>query len=632
MRQIILVVLTLAVSLFAQTGTPPSFTITDLGAINSSDASAATAISPTGLVAMYSSAGGFSLVTGGSAHAVLYDSGNLKDLGSLGGQANLPLAVNDAATVTGVSGVFGFTIATSPFLFQNGALQTLAGTSTSNVFPFGINNAGQIAATSGFRLKIADFPDLSAAQAVIITNGIAVTLPSPQGAASSIALEISPKGRVAGASMNSITGAVLPTIWTSGAPATFPRPQGFPSGLVASVNDAGRGVGALLNYTLPNIPDTATAHAVIFENGQSTDIHSTLPTASNSSVATGVNNSGWVIGISGPSLLAVAVQLISYLPADSAYRPFLFANGRSYDLNSLAVNGAAWSLCFAAGINDAGQIVGTGFLNGQQRAFLMTPITTASSPSIQGIVGAGLGVPAVQTLSPGALFTIFGSNFAASGTQKNAGSTDIVGNRLPQNLANTCVQVGPTRAPLTFVSAGQINAQMPSVGVSGMVPVSVIANCGLSNQATSSTVNVALSSASPELLSFVQNPDGKNPVAAVNATGGFVGPAGLLNGLTFTPARANDVVTVFAIGLGATTPIQVPGALADGPATINGTMVLQVGGVQAPVMYAGITPTFAGLYQINFVVPTGLPPGNAPITIAVNGIQSPTGPFLAVKP
>jgi len=50
--------------------------------------------------------------------------------------------------------------------------------------------------------------------------------------------------------------------------------------------------------------------------------------------------------------------------------------------------------------------------------------------------------------------------------------------------------------------------------------------------------------------------------------------------------------------------------------------VVRIGGVVANVAYSGTAPGFAGLYQVNVTVPTGLAPGNQPIQISVNGVLS----------
>ena len=61
-------------------------------------------------------------------------------------------------------------------------------------------------------------------------------------------------------------------------------------------------------------------------------------------------------------------------------------------------------------------------------------------------------------------------------------------------------------------------------------------------------------------------------------------------------------------------------------------MTVSVGGVDAPVQFAGLTPGFTGLYQINAVIPSGIRPGDAvPITISVNGQTSPDTVTIAVR-
>lgn len=91
------------------------------------------------------------------------------------------------------------------------------------------------------------------------------------------------------------------------------------------------------------------------------------------SFALAINDNGTVVGI-GDS------------PAGSE-RAFVFQNGSGMlDLNTLINPGTGWTLTFATGINDLGQITGTGFLGGNQRAFLLTPIPEPSSFCLIGCV------------------------------------------------------------------------------------------------------------------------------------------------------------------------------------------------------------------------------------------------------
>jgi probable HAF family extracellular repeat protein len=53
---------------------------------------------------------------------------------------------------------------------------------------------------------------------------------------------------------------------------------------------------------------------------------------------------------------------------------FIWQNGVITDLNTLIPSGTGWVLQQANGINDNGQIVGTGTIGGQAHAFLLTPM------------------------------------------------------------------------------------------------------------------------------------------------------------------------------------------------------------------------------------------------------------------
>src|SRR5207244_10552549 len=134
-----------------------------------------------------------------------------------------------------------------------------------------------------------------------------------------------------------------------------------------------------------------------------------------------------------------------------------------------------------------------------------------------GIVGGGGSIPAVVTISPGGLATIFGSAFAPAGTARAVQAGDLVNGHLPATLPGTRVQVDGKAGFLTFVSPSQINFQVPAVSLDTTVNVQVLANCGAPNEARSSPVAIRTAAASPEFLYWVKNADGKDPVVAVNA-------------------------------------------------------------------------------------------------------------------
>jgi uncharacterized protein (TIGR03437 family) len=192
----------------------------------------------------------------------------------------------------------------------------------------------------------------------------------------------------------------------------------------------------------------------------------------------------------------------------------------------------------------------------------LTVGSVAVGPAISsgGIVGGGVSLPAVTTISPGGFATIFGTLFAPAGTARAVQASDMVNGNLPTSLAGTCVQVDGKAGFLTYVSPTQINLQVPSISVGGNVNVVVVANCGAANEARSAAVAAPSAAASPEFLYWVKNASGKDPVVAVNSvTGGYVGATGLIPGLTFAPAKPGDYLTIYAISFGPTTPFVCAG-------------------------------------------------------------------------
>lgn len=266
----------------------------------------------------------------------------------------------------------------------------------------------------------------------------------------------------------------------------------------------------------------------------------------------------------------------------------------------------------------------------------VTATVTATSPAPQitagGVVGAGLSNPAVKSASPNGIISIFGQNFTQPGSFKLVGAGDLVDGKLPTNIAGLCVQVGSERARFFHVFEKQLNVQMPAISDRGPLVVRVIQNCGQPGEVGSNPETVTVLDVSPEFFFFKQTADGKNPIAAVDAvSGAFIGSSGLLTGATFTPAKPDEILALFSTGLGATSPAFQAGELPDKSASTTQTVTVTVGGISAQVLYAGVAPGLAGLYQINIRVPANAPDGDLPVSATIAGASTPPGAFITVK-
>ena len=124
------------------------------------------------------------------------------------------------------------------------------------------------------------------------------------------------------------------------------------------------------------------------------------------------------------------------------------------------------------------------------------------------------------------------------------------------------------------------------------------------NQAAGS-VDLAVAPAAPALFPSVANQDG-----GINSSG--------------APAARGSVVTLYATGEGLTDGANLAGRAAVAPyASPAAPVTLSIGGVAAHLLYAGSAPGFAGLLQVNAVIPSGqVPPGLAAVVLTPVGTAS----------
>jgi len=197
--------------------------------------------------------------------------------------------------------------------------------------------------------------------------------------------------------------------------------------------------------------------------------------------------------------------------------------------------------------------------------------------------------------APSSVLSLFGSNLAF--TTEAVSPQTLAAGTLPLELASISVCVNNVRVPLLYASPTQINFLLPSDVIPGDAALTVVRQ-GLRGP----LVTISLVEAAPAL--FV-------------TTGGFAIAQDWNSGYTVmtadAPAHPGDIAILYATGLGATSPPWPTGEVAQSAAYIaqrNNLQVLLDGVAVDPhqVLYAGVTPGYSGLYQINFVIPPGTGP------------------------
>ena len=192
---------------------------------------------------------------------------------------------------------------------------------------------------------------------------------------------------------------------------------------------------------------------------------------------------------------------------------------------------------------------------------------------------------------------------------------------LPQQLNGTQVLLGNQPLPILYTSTGQLNVQVPYT-----VPVNTQYQLTVQHGNTLSVPqSLVVAQAQPGI--FTVNQQGTGQGSIVKSDQVTLAQPG-------TPAGIGEVIVIYCTGLGAVTPAVKEGSPAPTTPPLSTTVnpvTVTIGGQSAPVAFAGLTPGYAGLYQVNVVVSTGITTGDAvPVVLNVAGQTSPAV-TMAVK-
>jgi probable HAF family extracellular repeat protein len=307
-------------------------TIQDLGTLGGTNVAAA-GINRFGQVAGY----------GTDANGVLHAFAGLGTAGDISapwGNGSSARTLNDLGAVAGNVFVGG---SSQAVVWTNGVAQPIGGLGGPDSYATGINNNQQV---TGMATDSA-----GAGRAVVYSGGTVQDL-GVQGYWSS-GYGINDMGVVAGYALDSSFHFQAFT-WDPNQGVTWLGGLTNGGSYAFSINNFGEIAGH-------SAAADGYYHAVVWDESGLTDL-GTLN--GGSSFAYSINANGQVVG---------------YAEVEGGgTHAFLYSGGVLFDLNSLVSNLTGWELTKAFGINDNGQIVGTGVLNGVEHAFRLDPALTTS--------------------------------------------------------------------------------------------------------------------------------------------------------------------------------------------------------------------------------------------------------------
>ena len=248
-------------------------------------------------------------------------------------------------------------------------------------------------------------------------------------------------------------------------------------------------------------------------------------------------------------------------------------------------------------------------------AFLFAGTAWGAAPSYSAAGIVHIGDYAGGPFAPNSILVVFGQDLARSAQSMVSG--DIKGGFLPLELNSTRVYVDNSAVPLFYVAPTQVNFMLPA-RIDGKQAVVRVVREGW----TGPEVAIPIVEAAPALFST-----SSGYAIATHADNSLVTPE--------APARAGEVIVIWATGLGRTTKNPTTGEILPylSPLLNPESLKVTLGPVTVDagrIRYAGLTPLSAGLYQINVELPA-IPEADPEIRVACGAQASAGGLKLAAR-
>jgi uncharacterized protein (TIGR03437 family) len=230
-------------------------------------------------------------------------------------------------------------------------------------------------------------------------------------------------------------------------------------------------------------------------------------------------------------------------------------------------------------------------VNGVPPLMLSCSVSVQPSISVGGILNSASWTP---TVAAGSIASAFGNNFGSALTASTY--------PLLTALWFTSFKAGTQFAPLFMTSCNQVNMQIPWEDA-GLTQVPITANVG---GLISPPQMATLAPFAPGIFTMNQSGSGQGAVEIAST-----GQLAAFPGTNSRPVTQGEYVVIYCTGLGAVSnqPATGSAAMASPLSFTLTTPTVTIGGVSARVTFSGLTPGFAGLYQVNALVPAGVAPG-----------------------
>lgn len=316
--------------------------------------------------------------------AVLWRNGQIKNLGTLGGNESLAADVNDGGQIVGFAAnavpdpvsMVGWATQTRPFLWEHGVMRDLDTLGGPDGAAFLMNERGQIMGQYFVSSNVNPATGIPTQDPILWeANGMAVDLGTLGGTVGTT-WWINNRGQVVGESDVAGDSASHAFLWARGV-LTDLGTLGGDNSVAYSINDNGEAVGRA------DLPGSQTHDGALWRHGAMTD----LGVINNDpcSTAYSINSHGQIVGDAG----------VCFVGGDA----WLWENGGPMvDLNTLARPGSGLHLADARLINDRGEIVCTGVLpSGDRHAVLLIPVGDVASAN----AGLATQSPAPRYVSTG---------------------------------------------------------------------------------------------------------------------------------------------------------------------------------------------------------------------------------------